>query len=153
MTASTTTDRAHAADPTEQRPLTWPAAELDPRWPDIDPGLAAWRYRRVLDAIRSANATRAPACSHACCAGHRRDCPAAEVLVAVPVPAGWQRQPEQRTVAAYGCVATLVSREALDGTVLALFPRSALRREITRRLRHVKVLPRRSNAPRARRAA
>jgi len=71
----------------------------------------------------------------------------------VPVPTGWQRQPEQRTVAAYGCVATLVSREALDGTVLALFPRSALRREITRRLREVKRLPRRSNAPRSRRAA
>ena len=153
MTASTTTDRARAADPTEQRPLTWPAAELDPRWPDIDPGLATWRYRRVLDAVRSADATRTPACSHACCAGQRRDCPAAEVLVAVPVPTGWQRQPEQRTVAAYGCVATLVSREALDGTVLALFPRSALRREITRRLREVKRLPRRSNAPRSRRAA
>ena len=153
MTTTTTTDRAHAADPTEQRPLTWPAAELDPHWPDIDPGLAAWRYRRVLDAIRSADATRTPACSQACCAGQRRDCPAAEVLIAVPVPAGWQRQPEQRTVAAFGCIATLVSREALDGTVLALFPLAALRREITRRLREVKLLPRRGNAPRARRAA
>ena len=153
MTASTTTDRAHLTAPTEQRPLTWPAAELDPRWPDIDPGLAVWRYRRVLDAIRSADAIRTPACSHACCAGQRRDCPAAKVLVAVPVPAGWQHQPEQGTVAAYGCIATLVSREALDGTVLALFPLAALRREITCRLRDVKLLPRRSNAPLARRAA
>ena len=131
----------------QPRPLTWPAAELHPRWPEIDPGLAAWRYRRVLDAIRTAEALRTPSCTKPCCAEPQRECETADVLIAVPVPNDWRWAPDRRTIAAYGCVATLVSREQTEGTVLALFPRAALRREMTRRLRDLKYI---SRPPRSR---
>ena len=132
---------AHKQAEAEQpRPLTWPAAELHPQWPAIDPGLAAWRYHSVLEAIHTAETLSAPCCTRPCCAEPQCECAMADVVVAVPVPGDWRWAPNRRTIAAYGCVATLISREQTEGTVLALFPRAALRREMTRRLRELRHL-------------
>ena len=107
----------------------WPAAELDESW---DEGLSRWRYRRLLTAVAARNAYYPR---------HLPDYPAAqwEVLVDVPVPVGWTSVPGRTSLAAYGCVGTLLSgdierRPNGEGTVLAYFPLVALRVAVTARL-------------------
>ena len=113
-------------------PQTWPAAELDPRWPHADPGLAAWRYRRILAVIdeHEASYRRHPM-------GRREGTPPQEwdVSIAVPVAPGWRARPGQTELDAYGCRGELLSGVATEGTVLAVFPLVALRRSVRERLR------------------
>ena len=125
---------------TSLRPTaTWPAAELEPGWPEADPGLARWRYRRILSAIAEREEgyvaeTLDPASTDALPVDRQQW----EVLIAVPVPDGWRCTPGQTTIAAYGCVAALLSGEVAGGTVLASFPLLPLRREIGWRLRQLR---------------
>ena len=103
----------------------WPASELDGSW---DAGLAAWRYRRVLAAIREreAQCTTHP---------HRPRRAEWDVVIDVPVPAGWRAYDSPSSIALYGCVGRLLSghverRPNGEGTVLAAFPLLPLRRAV-----------------------
>jgi hypothetical protein len=133
---------ARPAAPNVSDAPTWPAAELDPRWPLADPGLAAWRYRQILAAAQEqAQAHTQGTCPAPCCRSGA-DIPETEceVLVAVPVSDGWRARSGQATIVAYDCVGKLLTGEAVDGTVLAFFPRLALRRSIRARLRELHQL-------------
>ena len=114
---------------------TWPVAELDPRWPHLDPRLARWRYRRIMQAIDA----REEQCLAA--RPRRRDgarrTPREEwnVVITVPVSVGWRRAPDQTAIAAYGCTGSLLTGNVTDGTVLATFLLDELRQAIRQRLR------------------
>lgn len=134
--ASATPTSARPAPPAMPDVSTWPAAELDPRWPHADPGLAAWRYRRILSSVKEQEQEHArETCPKPCCRSsvdiERTEW---EVLVATPAAEGWSARPGQTTIVAYDCVGKLLTGQVVDGTVLAFFPLHALRRSIRARL-------------------
>ena len=107
----------------------WPAAELDGSW---DAGLAAWRYRRMLAAIREREA-------HYEAQAHHLPRASWDVVIDAPVPAGWREYDGRTAVGLYGCVGRLLSgsvdrRPNGEGTVLASFPLLPLRHAVRSRL-------------------